>query len=61
MKKTALVLLFVMLFTPNASYANEIVIKGGTEVLLRVVDKIKSGEIKEGSIGSENYFYREAF
>jgi hypothetical protein len=50
MKKIALVLLFVMLFTPNVSYANDIVVKAGTEVLLKVIDKLKSGSVKRGTI-----------
>jgi hypothetical protein len=50
MKVTALVLLLAMLFTPNASHANDIVIKRGTEVLLKVIDKLKSGQVKKGTI-----------
>lgn len=54
-KKTAMLLLFIIiLLTPTISYCNNditnppIVIKEGTEVLLRVMDKIKSGEVKKG-------------
>jgi hypothetical protein len=50
MRTTALVLLLVMLFTPNPSYADDIVIKKGTEVLLKVIEKLKSGEVKKGAI-----------
>ncbi|GHV55700.1 hypothetical protein FACS1894216_18650 [Synergistales bacterium] len=50
MKKMALVLLLVMLFTPSTSYADDILIKGGTEILLKVLDKLKSGEVKSGQI-----------
>jgi hypothetical protein len=50
MKIMVLVLSLAMSFTPNASYAGDIVIKEGTEVLLKVIDKLKSGEVKEGSV-----------
>ena len=49
-KKVALLLLIIMLLSPNASYAENIVIKEGTEVLLKVLDKIKSGEAQKGQI-----------
>jgi hypothetical protein len=49
-KITAFVLLFVMLFTPATSYADDIVIKAGTEVLLKVLDKLKSGSVKKDTV-----------
>ena len=50
MKKTALLLVLVMIFAPSTSYANDIVIKEGTEVLIKVIERLKSGEVAEGSV-----------
>ncbi len=50
MKKIAAVLLILTLLMPTPSYAENIVIKQGTEVLLRVMEKLKSGVVKKGQI-----------
>ena len=38
-----LLLLLIMIFTPNISCADNIVIEEGTEVLIKVTDRLKSG------------------
>ena len=51
MKKIALLLLAAMLLSPNTSYAaGPITIKEGTEVLLKVIDKLKSGNVQKGQV-----------
>ena len=50
MRMMAFVLLLTMSLHPNIVYADDIVIKEGTEVLLKVIDRIKSGAVKKGSV-----------
>jgi Periplasmic protease len=50
MKAMAFVLLLTMTLHPSTSYADDIVIKEGTEVLLKVIDRLKSGAVQQGSI-----------
>lgn len=59
MRRIAILLIFAMLFTPNLAIADEaikpvsdtpIVIDKGTEVLLKVIDKLKSSELSKGQI-----------
>lgn len=49
MRKTALLLLLVMIFTPSTSYANGIVIEEGTEVVLSLDNRLRSGDDRVGS------------
>lgn len=50
MKKTALILLFSIFFSPAHAMAEHIKIKEGTEVLLKLVTPLRSGEAKKGQI-----------
>lgn len=50
MKTMAFVLLLTMTLHPSILYADDIVIKEGTEVLLKVIERIKSGVVKKGSV-----------
>ena len=50
MKKTVLLVMLFALFTANASYAAEFVLEEGTEILLSVVDNLRSGEARRGSV-----------
>lgn len=53
MKKIALLLLAAMLLSPHTSYAaGPITIKEGTEVLLKVINKLKSGNVQKGQVAT---------
>ena len=46
----ALCTVMTLISCQQAVYANDIVIKEGTEILIKVIDKLKSGVSKEGSV-----------